>query len=91
MSFSAQTKEDALAQYTHLSRSHDPNDKLLALGGLLRFMRDADHTFLLRCAKATDYQFLERLMQSGMGVTAEKRLTGKMSRWRMGLLRIPDS
>ena len=68
MCFDAQTREDALSQYTRLSHSHDPNDKLLALGGLLQFLRDADHSFLVRCAQATDYQFLEKLMRSGTPV-----------------------
>jgi len=73
MSFDAQTKEDALSQYTRLSNSHDPNDKLLALGGLVRFLRDADRSFLLRCAQVTDYQFLEKLMRSGTPVVSEGR------------------
>lgn len=89
MSFNAQTKEDALAQYTCLSRSHDPNDKLLALGGILRFMRDADQTFLLRCARATDYQFLQRLMQSGMGVTAGKETNGQGVQMKNGIAADP--
>ena len=66
--FNAQTKEEALSQYTQLSLSPNPNDKLLALGGLIRFIQNADHSFLLLCAKATDYQFLDRLIRNGMSI-----------------------
>jgi hypothetical protein len=72
MSFTAQTKDDAVAQYTRLSRSHDPNDKLFALGGLLQFLHDADHAFVLRCAQATDYEFLEKLIGSGTHASLEE-------------------
>jgi hypothetical protein len=64
--FNARTKEEALSQYTQLSLSPNPNDKLLALGGLLRFIQDADHSFLLRCAKATDYNFLDKMIRNGI-------------------------
>ena len=69
--FNAQTKEEALSQYTQLSHSPNPNDKLLALGGLIRFIQNADHSFLLLCAKATDYQFLDRLIRNGMSIPKE--------------------
>lgn len=67
--FTAQTKEEALSQYTQLSQSPNPNDKLLALGGLIRFIQDADRTFLLHCAKATDYNFLDKMIRNGMSVS----------------------
>ena len=67
--FNAQTKEEALSQYVQLSLSPNPNDKLLALGGLVRFIQNADHSFLLLCAKATDFQFLDRLIRNGMSVS----------------------
>ena len=63
--FDAKTKEEALAKYTELSSSANPQDKLLALGGLVQFLNDVDPTFLLRCAQATDYIFLERLIRNG--------------------------
>src|SRR5579862_3836969 len=64
-SFTAQSKDDALAQYTQLSSSPNPNDKLLALGGLVQFMQTADREFLLRCSQATDYNFLDRMIRGG--------------------------
>ena len=64
--FNAQTKEEALTQYTQLSSSPNPNDKLLALGGLVRFITQADRTFLLRCAQATDYEFLDKMIRNGV-------------------------
>src|SRR5437762_7452900 len=69
--FNAQTKEEALSQYAQLSLSPNPNDKLLALGGLIRFIQNADHSFLLRCAKATDYHFLDRLIRNGTTVVRD--------------------
>ena len=63
--FNAKTKEEALSEYTKLSLSPNPNDKLLALGSLIGFIQDADHLFLLQCAKVTDYNFINRLIRNG--------------------------
>lgn len=64
--FDAQTKEEALTQYAQLSSSPNPNDKLLALGGLVQFIKEADRNFLLRCAQATDYEFLDKMIRNGV-------------------------
>jgi hypothetical protein len=64
--FNARTNEEALSKYAQLSRSPNPNDKLLALGGLIRFIQDADHSFFLRCAQATDYDFLDKMIRNGI-------------------------
>lgn len=64
--FNAQTKEEALAQYAQLSASSNPNDKLLALGGLVQFIKEADRGFLLRCAQATDYEFMDKMIRNGV-------------------------
>ena len=63
--FTAQSKEDALRQYTQLSSSPNPNDKLLALGGLTQFISDAGESYLRQAAKVTDYKFLDRLIRNG--------------------------
>lgn len=66
--FDAKNKEEALARYTELSSSADPQDKLLALGGLVQFLNDVDSAFLPQCAEATDYLFLERLIRNGNSI-----------------------
>jgi hypothetical protein len=63
--FNAQSREEALQQYTQLSSSPNPNDKLLALGGLTQFISEADESYLCQCAKVTDYEFLDRLIRNG--------------------------
>ena len=65
-SFNAQTKEEALSQYAQLSASPNPNDKLLALGGLVQFIKEADRAFLVQCAQATDYEFLDKMIRNGV-------------------------
>jgi hypothetical protein len=63
----AHSREDALGQYTQLFSSHNPNDKLLALGGLIQFIQnDLDRNFLLRCAKVTDFDFLDKMIRNGI-------------------------
>ena len=66
VAFNAHSQEEALTQYTLLSASPNPNDKLLALGGLIQFMQHADVEFLIRCAKATDYVFLDKMIRNGV-------------------------
>ena len=70
-SFNAHTKEEALSQYAKLSSSPNPNDKLLALGGLIQFIQGADPAFLVRCARATDYDFLHEMIRNGITVTVK--------------------
>jgi hypothetical protein len=64
--FDARTKEEALAVYAQLSASHNPNDKFLALGGLVQFIPNADSSFLARCAAVTDYMFLDKMVRNGI-------------------------
>jgi hypothetical protein len=65
MSFTAHSKDDALSQYTQLFSSPNPNDKLLALAGLIQFTSSADLSFLQRCAEHTDYLFLDKMIRNG--------------------------
>lgn len=62
----AQSKDNALSQYAQLCSSPNPNDKLLALAGLIRFVQNADHAFLLQCAHTTDYVFLDKMIRNGI-------------------------
>jgi hypothetical protein len=64
--FDARTEEEALALYAQLSASHNPNDKFLALGGLVQFIPNADSSFLARCAAVTDYVFLDKMIRNGI-------------------------
>lgn len=63
--FNADSRDEALDVYAKLSSSDDPNNKLLALGGLVRFMQEADISFISRCAEVTDYVFLDKLIRNG--------------------------
>jgi hypothetical protein len=61
----APSKEEAASRYAQLSASHSGNDKLLALSGLVPFVHEVDRSFLLRCANATDYAFLNKMIRGG--------------------------
>jgi hypothetical protein len=65
MGLDVQSREATLDVYTKLSSSGDPNDKLLALGELVRVMQEADSSFVSRCAAVTDYVFLDKLIRNG--------------------------
>ena len=72
-SFNAHSEDEALAQYAQLSSSPNPNDKLLALGGLIQFIQHSvDQSFLLRCAEVTDYYFLDKMIRNGICFVLKK-------------------
>jgi Neurochondrin len=67
-----QSKEEAFSRYAELFRSPDPNSKLLALGEFVfRVAKRSGKDDLLRCALATDFVFLDRMLRNGIHLSRE--------------------
>lgn len=62
-----QSKEETFSRYVELFRSPDPNSKLLALGEFVFLAATrSGKDDVLRCALATDFVFLDRMLRNGI-------------------------